>query len=347
MTTNKELSVIQKTGEITTQGPTALSVSVEFIKGQERSLALLRQLTKNVLVKGRDYGSTPGIPSDYLWDPGAATIVSAFQCHYGERRILNLRDDGFIIAAVIEVPIMSLATGEEVSSGVGASSTREVKHKYRWIEEPASWGYNEDEIKKLRTKVEFGTTKYRIPNPEHGELLNTIIKIASKRAEVDAAETLPGVSSALRELFDSKNKQRARAEPDWATFWAKITQMGLTEDEAHSLLEVTSVNDWIDKGKTLDQALYLIRQKLAKGEMPDTTNIPLPDLTNPEETVNPKNRRDPATIITSKELYQACHEDFNMQPGDVVRESGCSSQTVMLDSKTPAQIYLEIAAVRR
>jgi hypothetical protein len=49
---------------------------------------------------------------------------------------------------------------------------------------------------------DYGTS-YRLPNPDVGDLENTILKMAMKRAEVDAVNHLPGVS----ELFPPANVQ--------------------------------------------------------------------------------------------------------------------------------------------
>ncbi|MBA7598382.1 hypothetical protein ES703_05397 [subsurface metagenome] len=63
---------------------------------------------------------------------------------------------------------------------------------------------------------------------------------------------------------------------------------------------------------------------------------PEPEPTKPE--------RDPSTIKTLNELYKACNEDFKIQPDQVVKELGVSSQTDISD--TPEECYRKIAAVR-
>lgn len=264
MTTAREM-VNRKTGEIIPDTrPEALMITPEYVETQKRSLALLQAMVRDVLVGGRDYGHVPGLPGDFLWDPGASQIIGSFNCYVGERRIKSMVDDGNKIAIVIEVPIISFNSGREVGSGIGASSTYETKHKYRWMENPKEWGYDEGAIKTLKHKTEDGKTKYRIPNPEHGELLNTIIKIASKRAECDAAEGLPGVASALRELFTGRGGAPKRKDPDWATFYAQARQMGLTDDEIHEGLGVSSNLEWISQGKTVNDARIKLADWLAK-----------------------------------------------------------------------------------
>jgi hypothetical protein len=246
-------------------------ITPEAIQETMRSIALLQGMVKDLLIRGVDYGRIPGTPQDSLWDPGASQIISAFNCYPGERRMLKFEDNEEKIVVCVEVPIVSRATGQVVGTGVGAASTLETKYKYRWVPNPQEWGYDETAIKTFKTKRgrdDEGTETmlYRIPNPEHSELLNTIIKIASKRAEVDAAESLPGVSSVLRQIFSGRKVARGEYEsPVWQRFWGEVRRLGYTDQEAHAKLGVLSMKDWLGKGHSLDEALDILRGKETEG----------------------------------------------------------------------------------
>jgi hypothetical protein len=54
-------------------------------------------------------------------------------------------------------------------------------------------------------------------------------------------------------------------------------------------------------------------------------------------------KRDPLTVKTIGDLYNACLDDFKMQPADVLRELGISSKTEITD---PADAYGQIASSR-
>jgi hypothetical protein len=211
-------------------GVQPLVVDQRYVETTIRSLKVLRGLVSSVLQRDIDYGHIPGTQGESLFEPGASTIIASFNCHVGKRRVLSLVDTDQKIAVVLEVPIISNITGQEVGNGIGAGSTQEVKNKYRWVEDPQEWGYGEEDIEVLKTKVEYGKTKYRVLNPEPGELLNIVIKAASKRAEVDAAQGLPGAATALREMFKGKVSSGkeppsgADGEPGddstrWTSFW--------------------------------------------------------------------------------------------------------------------------------
>ena len=267
MTTGKELA----TREERLLPALPPRISPEVIQETMQSIALLQGMVKDILIRDVDYGRIPGTPSDSLWDPGASQIIGSFNCYVGERRMLKLEDSDQKIVVVVEVPIISRATGQEVSTGIGAASTLEAKYKYRWVPYPQDWGYDEIAIKTFKTKPgrdDEGdkVTLYRIPNPEHSELLNTIVKMASKRAEVDAAESLPGVSSVLRQMFSgkkfAKGSEKGEYEgPVWQRFWGEVRRLGMTDKEAHASIGVTSMKDWLGRGHSLEEALNILRGK--------------------------------------------------------------------------------------
>ncbi len=289
MTTGREIANRQ-TGEIIEMEPEALSVSPAYVQETTKSIALLQDMTKSLLKRGRDFGRTPGTASDGLWDPGASLIIAGFNCYVGQRRVLRLVDEEDKISVIVEVPIISRQTGKEVGTGVGAASTLETKYKYRWLypAELKEAGYTEEQIAGLKTDKKH-QGRYRTDNPEHGELLNTLVKQASKRAEVDAAEALPGVASVLREMFNPEKQDAQRRPPDgsqpatdnrppdagppgaesetegedWTGFWGETRRLGCADAKAvHDKLQVGSIkDDWLAKGKTLKQALEILRGK--------------------------------------------------------------------------------------
>jgi len=319
------------------QQPEALMVTPQYIERTKQSLALLRELVRDVLVRDRDYGRVPGT-DDFLWDPGASQIIGSFNCYPGHRRILSLVDDGQKISVIVEVPIFSRGAGNEVGSGIGASSTMETRHKYRWEENPQDWGYGEEAIKAFKTREKEGKIEYRIPNPEHSELLNVVIKQASKRAEVDAAEGLPGVASTLRELFSGKKLKGKHGEPppgegeagsaNWTKFWSEVRALDLPED-AHVMLGVTSMKDWLARGRSLDLAvkvLALMKQgatleealseakspskKSIAGEWDKVTQVQVPNYDALERVIERLTGKQPAAIY--KELGCSSRNDLSI-----------------------------------
>lgn len=361
MATGKEIANRQ-TGEIIETEPEALSVSPAYVQETTKSIALLQDMTRNLLKRGRDFGRTPGTASDGLWDPGASLIIAGFNCYVGQRRVLRLVDEEDKISVIVEVPIISRQTGKEVGTGVGAASTLEIKYKYRWQypSELKDMGYSEEQITSLRTDKKH-PGRYRIDNPEHGELLNTLVKQASKRAEVDAAEALPGVASVLREMFDPRKQEGASEQPPgknskseyegprWQRFYGEVRRLGYTDQEFHTKLGVASMKDWLTQGRSLDEALDILRGKETKesGESEEPEDLFPPDKMTaaaPEPAEKPpKLKRDPATLKTIAELYKACHEDFSLQPKQVLANLNVDTQADL--TETPSACYVAIRGI--
>ncbi len=255
---------------------------------------LAEDLVNRLLHPGIDYGVTPGTQGPGLWDAGASKIIRAFRT-YAEHKIIYHEESDDLVSWTIEAQLVNFA-GEIVGSGLGNASTRETKYKYRWVrkEDALREGNTEEELAEFKTKTGYDgqSTLYRIHNPEFGELVHTLLVMASKRAEVDAAKSLPGVASALRAKFDNKQPQtQSKEDMTLPIFWSMMKGSGLTEDDVHRTLQVKSVKEWLEKGKLLrDAATYILsigvkaaraaKAAAAKSAAPDT---PAPSVKKPQQ----------------------------------------------------------------
>jgi len=124
-------------------------------------------------------------------------------------------------------------------------------------------------------------TLFRIANPEPGELLNTLLKMASKRAEVDAAEALPGVSSALKQLLHPTSAGAGvQREDPWRPFWGEATRLGLTEQQVHERLgdalgrPIESDYQWLAEKHTIPEAIEVLRGRAKPASAIETEQEP-------------------------------------------------------------------------
>ena len=272
-------------------------VSADSVAEVSRSLALFQEKVAALLVPVRDYGKLPGVEGQGLFDSGANLVMAAFEVYPGQRRIINLEVREGLISVILEVPLLHRETGKEVATGIGAVSTLETKHKYRWEDHPEEWGYGEEAQKALQTRERWGKQQWRIRNPEPDDLINTLVKMASKRAEVDAALSLPGVPSSLKDMTERET---------WDAFWGECTRMGLTEGEVHQALGVASVKQYIAAGHTRQDAITFLRKWVQKrGEGVG------------KETKPPVGKRPPAAAPEAP--FQAPPAEAG-QPPDALRE---------------------------
>lgn len=259
---------------ITKQGPAALELTEHSIATTQRNILLCQQLVQDVLEREIDYGIIPGVPTPFLWDSGAAKIMAAFNC-YADYKVIDSVIQIPHIRYTITCRLIDRETQQIVATGIGAASTKEIKHRYRWVLDPEAEGISRKGLKQR------GDKKFRIPNPETEDLLNTIAKMAAKRADVDAATSLPGVSATLRKLFLSRpfpksdhsassvspgappgtNGINEEQTHPWRFFEAKLSTLGVTHAEAREILSVNSIkDDWVGvQGRTLDEAYETIK----------------------------------------------------------------------------------------
>ena len=257
--------------------PAALQLSEQAIEVVKHNIDLCQQLVKEVLEKDIDYGTIPGVPQPFLWDSGAAKIMAAFNL-YSNYEVIHSTTHTPHIRCLIMCRLISRNSQQVVATGIGAASTTEIKYRYRWVDDPEKEGISR---KGLKTRKDG---KYRIPNPDTEDLFNTIAKMAAKRADVDAAQSLPGVAATLRKLFLSPPVEKPKPlitpptspnvptaaptpmqeGPNWSWFWAKLNTLDIKPQEAHDILSINSIKeDWVGvQGRTLEEAYDIIKHAI-------------------------------------------------------------------------------------
>lgn len=189
-------------------GPRQLTrIDEETVRVTLHNMGMLARLVREHMREGVHYRRFGAETRPALMDAGAALIRSV--CRVVPRhRILSCDrepDTGhvrYVVEAVLVRPIVTEA-GEwvelPVASGVASCSSREVKYAYRWVR---ARDMPPDLDRSSLPRRERGRELlYRVPNPDVADLDNTILKMACKRAEVDATLQLPGVSEIFADDF--------------------------------------------------------------------------------------------------------------------------------------------------
>lgn len=324
--------------EVIEAAPTLIRLTPEAIEVTKQNIALCEQLVSEVLEGEIDWGQIPGVPQPNLWDPGAAKIMAAFNC-YPKYTMLNRIEEDNLISFTFESTLVNRQSQQTLATGIGACSTRETKYKYRWVfeEEAISMGLNPATLKRREKKCQ-------VPNPERGELVNTIAKMAAKRADIDSVQSLPGVAATLRKLFKGM-PVKGKQQHDWNWFWVQLNTLGVDNKKACAILQVKSLRaDWAEKqGKTLNEALAIIKLALAREKPPapkGEEKPPAADAEWGELTKETKPKQDPSSIKTIEDLMKACHEDFGLDESQVLQQAGLNDTIQISD---PAGVYAFIS----
>lgn len=205
--------MVDKNAIVPSETPSIIMLDENHAAIVVHNVETLTKSFKTWLKEEVDYTRTlfgrSGKPS--LLDPGAHKLTSFFQA-YPETHILEHIEDTTPgrerVKYVVRADITHVS-GIRIGSGVGSCTTDESKYRYRWLTESKirEHGYTPEQIEELPSRERAGRgggrfTVYRIRNPDILDLDNTILKMASKRAEVDATLSLPGVSGVFTQDID-------------------------------------------------------------------------------------------------------------------------------------------------
>lgn len=135
------------------ESPSGMTISDVAMNQAKLQLARLQEFVKNIMVDGEDFGKIPGTPKPTLYKSGAEKLCEVYGLSIRPdvtQRIENWTEGFFHYE--VRVDLISKRTGQLVAAGVGSSNSKENRYK----------------------------------NQDVFVLVNTILKMAKKRALVDA-----------------------------------------------------------------------------------------------------------------------------------------------------------------
>lgn len=192
-----------------------------------------RQLLRELMVPGTDFGSIPGTTDDRtLFKPGAEKLLIL----HGYSHEMHLVD----VEEEFDLPfffyryrcdVYDRRSRVLVGHAFGSCNSRESKYAYRWVTKsrvPPGL-----DLKSLPTrKNRRGWNLYRIPNPDICDLVNTIDKMAQKRAFVGAVRITTGASGLFAEEGIPPEEERAAEPATEAEEVKEPIEEGKEEEEA-------------------------------------------------------------------------------------------------------------------
>lgn len=219
-------------------GAVALLSDEDFARNLElltKGKARAQAIQKAILTDGVDYGREPGIDRPFLHKPGAEVMEKAygFATSYTIERKVGNGDDVPALEYIVHAKVhLGDTDGPVIAEGVGSCNTHESKYRFRRGERECPECHKPTIIKgKLDGKLKgkwwcasfkdgcgksFEPTDPRLVDQQVGnvenenpyDLANTILKMARKRAGVDAILTATGTSGLFTQDADSPAVQR-------------------------------------------------------------------------------------------------------------------------------------------
>ncbi len=150
---------------------------------------LMQDVMAEVMRDGTHYGTIPGTKSKSLYKAGAEKLMATFRLA-AKPEVTDLSEGGEI-AYRVTVNLLS-ANGSFIGAGIGECSSAEEKYSWRGAVHTKEWqatAENRRRVKFLRDGREIQQVR---TNP--ADVANTILKMAKKRAQVDAVITATAAS---------------------------------------------------------------------------------------------------------------------------------------------------------
>lgn len=175
---------------------------------------LIQELLKSVMIDGEHYGKIPGVSKNILFKAGAEKIGMVFRIN-PTYEVKQINYDNFHREIQVTCTLTHV-NGVFVGQGLGSCSTLESKYRYRneqrvcpacgvaaiipgkkefgggWLcwKKKDGCGAKFDDNDDTITGQQVG----KVENPDIADLWNTVLKMAKKRAHVDAIITATGAS---------------------------------------------------------------------------------------------------------------------------------------------------------
>ena len=165
------------------------TVDIDNISTTMNKIAQMQAVVQKTLKKGHDYGEVPGTSKPTLLKPGGEKICMLFGLN-PEYEFLKVTEDYDKEFFSYNIRCTLFRNGQAVAQGVGSCNSKEKKYRFINVDNiPENYaGYNESFTDK------YGRTKFKINNPDICSLVNTILKMAKKRAFIDAVLQVASLS---------------------------------------------------------------------------------------------------------------------------------------------------------
>ncbi|MGS1076689.1 hypothetical protein [Pseudoxanthomonas beigongshangi] len=150
---------------------------------------LMQDVMQEVMKDGTHYGRIPGTQSKSLYKAGAEKLMATFRLA-AKPEVEDLSEGGEV-AYRVTVNLLT-AGGVFVGAGIGECSSAEEKYSWRAAVHKKEWEATPENRRRIKYYRDGKEVQQVRTNP--ADVANTILKMAKKRAQVDAVITATAAS---------------------------------------------------------------------------------------------------------------------------------------------------------
>jgi hypothetical protein len=165
----------------------------------------IQEVMAAVMKKDVHYGVIPGTQKPSLWKPGAEKIAMTFHLvpSFDIEDLSEGNESRIRVACKLTSP-----DGELLGGGIGEASSME--DKYQWRGSVCDKEFDETPEDQRRTKWKHGKVPYQVKQirTNKADSYNTILKMAKKRAYVDAILTVTAASDIFTQDLEEETAEQ-------------------------------------------------------------------------------------------------------------------------------------------
>lgn len=270
------------------------TVDIDNISTTMNKIAQMQTVVQKTLKKGHDFGEVPGTSKPTLLKPGGEKICMLFGLN-PEYEFLKVTEDYDKEFFSYNIRCTLFRNGQAVAQGVGSCNSKEKKYRFINVDIiPENYaGYNESFTDK------YGRTKYKINNPDICSLVNTILKMAKKRAFIDAVLQVASLSEVFTQDLEDMG-DLIQQENDNSTMTieqATAIKLSFGKYKGATLGEIVKEDpqycDWLysknDKtDPVIKKALGIILAEIMKAKEKEQNEFPTEEEKKEDTTVEEK-----------------------------------------------------------
>lgn len=221
------------------------TVNIENITSTMEKISQMQVVVQKTLKKDQDYGEIPGTNKPTLLKPGGEKICMLFGLN-PEYEFLQTTEDYDKEFFSYNIRCTLFRSGQPVAQGVGSCNSKEKKYRYINVDQiPENYVGPSEEI-----VTKHGTTKYKINNSDICSLVNTILKMAKKRAFIDAILQVASLSEVFtQDLEDMRDFIQQEQDTTLTIEQAKNLKLSFGKYKGTTLIDLVHKDsqycDWL------------------------------------------------------------------------------------------------------
>lgn len=266
------------------------TVEIDNIANTMAKIQQMQNVVQKTLKKGHDFGEVPGTSKPTLLKPGGEKICMLFGLN-PEYEFLQTTEDYDKEFFSYNIRCTLFRNRQPVAQGVGSCNSKEKKYRFVNVDTiPETYiGQSEEYTDK------YGRVRYKINNPDICSLVNTILKMAKKRAFIDAVLQVASLSEVFtQDIEDMGDFIQQEQDATLTIEQAKNLKLSFGKYKGISLIDLVHKDsnycDWLYGNEKTDPVIKKALQMILEEASKQTSQMP-----NREQ--NKEEYKDPFEVV--------------------------------------------------